>query len=69
MAGGVNPGRDLMSRTIWIVLLVVLALVIGGFLLNVLAWFAIPAAIIVAIALAIGWARRKPRGPGEREFR
>ena len=53
--------RRCAIRIVWIAIGIALALLLGGFLLNVLAWFAIPAAIIVGIALLVGWARRKPQ--------
>lgn len=57
-----------MERTLWIVIVVALVLAIGGFLFNILAWFAIPAAVIFGIALLIGLMRRKPKGePGPPE--
>lgn len=48
-------------QAVWIAIGIALLLIIGGFLLNVLAWFAIPAAIIVGVALFMGWRREKPR--------
>lgn len=57
-----------MEKTLYVIIAVMVLLAIAGFLLNILAWFAIPAAIILALALLAGWMRRKPRdepGPPE----
>ena len=54
-----------MEKTLWVVIVVMVVLAVGGFLFNIFAWAAIPAVIILAIALGLGWMRRKPRGePG-----
>lgn len=57
-----------MEKTLWFIIVVALVLAVGGFLFNILAWFAIPAVIVFGIALAVGWLRRKPAdepGPPE----
>ena len=57
-----------MEKTLYVVIAVMIVLAIGGFLFNILAWFAIPAAIIFGVALLAGWMRRKPKGePGPPE--
>jgi hypothetical protein len=57
-----------VEKTLWVVIVVMVVLAVGGFLFNIFAWAAIPAVIILAIALGLGWMKRKPRGePGPPE--
>lgn len=46
------------ANVIWVAVIIAILLLLGGFLLNLMIWLAVPALLIVALAFVLAWARR-----------